>query len=476
MRTAPIRLMRRTEWLRRKSLENSKFFSRVPCEMVSKFQMRWKLLCRPAMICIMSIRLNPFIRALCFGFALVVISTAARAQEWSLTTADLNSSPVLLRGLSADGFRVAGIDGKTERTIPPDQFVSVQRPAVDEPPTPNFTLMLSNGDRLVGDPGAVVGERLTWLSPSLGKVSVPFNRLVAVSRGLNFSVPDEPPKQDVATLANGDSVAGVFTGCADQKITIQADAGPVAIPLDSVKRIAFAPTNAAADESHAYRIHLSDGTRFTVADVSFDGDQLKVTLKGKTPVVVSVPPSTVLGIEQINGPIGWLSSQIPTENVQTPYLSGAQTWPAKFDLAVDGAPLSFDGRTYDRGIGVHAYSRLTFAIDPQWTAFRTQYAIDSHRDEPRKYADVTVRIKLDDKVVHEEKHVHEGVISNLILFELKGARTLTLECDYGDAGDTQAHLDWLQPALLRSLPVPVVTPTAQPATQPGTQPVIAPAP
>lgn len=412
----------------------------------------------------MSTRLRRFIRVMFFALAVVPLSAAVRAEEWSLTTADLHPEPALPRALSPDGFRVATPDGKTERTIPLDQFVSVQRAPAEEPPTPNFTLMLSNGDRLVGDPGPVVGERLTWLSPSLGKVPVPFNRLVAISRGLNFSVPDEPPKQDVATLANGDTVAGVFTGVADQKVTIQADAGPVAIPLDGIKRIAFAPTAATADVSRAFRIRLADGTVFTVADANFDGDQLKVTLKGKNPVTLNLPMSTVLGIEQTNGPVCWLSSQSPAENVQTPYLSGAQAWPAKFDSAVDGSPLSFNGRGYDRGIGVHAYSRLTFAIDPQWTAFRTQYAIDSHRDEPRKYADVTVRIKLDDKVVHEEKHVHEGVISNVISFELKGAKTLTLECDYGDAGDTQAHLDWLQPALLRALPPATTNPAA---TQPA---------
>jgi len=36
--------------------------------------------------------------------------------------------------------------------------------------------------------------------------------------------------------------------------------------------------------------------------------------------------------------------------------------------------------------------------------------------------------------------------------DLKGAKSLTLEADFGDAGDTQAHLNWLQPALLRETP------------------------
>jgi hypothetical protein len=414
----------------------------------------------------MSTRFTHWISLLLLALAMIALPPAAHADDWSLTAADLVPLPAVPRGLSAAGFRFVDADGKTDHTLPLDQFVSIQRSATDQPPTPNFTLVLSNGDRLVGDPGEVVGERLTWLSPTLGKVPVAFNRLVAINRGLNVAVPDEPPRQDVATLSNGDTVAGVFTGSADLKITIQGDNGPVNLSLDNIKRIAFAPTGAvaAADDARSFRIRLTDGSTLTVADVSLENEQVKITLKGKNATMVTLPMTGVLGIEQTNGPISWLSSHTPVENIQTPYFSGARTWPAKFDVAVDGSSMCVNGHTYDRGIGVHAYSRLTFNIDPKWAAFRTQYAIDSHRDEPMRYADVTVRIKLDEKVVCEEKHVREGVLSKQVLLDLKGAKTLTLECDYGDAGDTQAHLDWLQPALLRAMPAP------SPATRPSTPP------
>ena len=34
----------------------------------------------------------------------------------------------------------------------------------------------------------------------------------------------------------------------------------------------------------------------------------------------SVPLTSVVSIEQVNGPVIWLSSLPPSENVQTPYL------------------------------------------------------------------------------------------------------------------------------------------------------------
>jgi hypothetical protein len=397
------------------------------------------------------------------------------AQEWTLTTADFKSTTVQLRGLSADGFKILSLDTKTERVVPLNQFVSVSRPAGDEPVVPaSFTLALTNGDRLTGEPGSVANEKLTWLSPSLGSVPIPFSKLLCINRGLNVSVPDDQPKQDIATLANGDTVSGVFTDCADLKVTMQADAGPTSLPLESIKRIVFAASGSHGvnDSARAFRVRLADSSILTVADAKSDGTKLTLILAGKNATTVEVPMTSVLGIEQLNGPVGWLSSMIPTENVQTPYLGGDISWPAKFDRSVDGSPLSFNGHIFDHGIGVHAYSRLTYAIDPQWKVFRTLYAIDSQRDQPRKYADVTVRIKLDDKVVQEEKHFREGVLSPVVLLDLNGAKTLTLECDYGDAGDTQAHLDWLAAAFLHEKPAAATEPAAtQPAaTQPTTAP------
>jgi hypothetical protein len=389
----------------------------------------------------------------------------ATAQEWSITTADFQTRPGTVRSLSSDGLAITWLKNQQQEVIPLNQFVSVQRSGGTEPQVePNFTLALRGGDRLVGEPGPVVGEQLTWMSPSLGKVLIPFNRLICINRGLSLSVPDDLPKQDTVTLANGDSVAGVFSNCADLKVKIQTDNGETALPLDSVKRIVFAATGSGpTDSARAFRVRLADATLITVTDAAFDGTKLKLTLRGKDAGVVELPITSVTGIEQMNGPLGWLSSMTPTENVQTPYLAGSVSWPARFDLSVDGAPLCFDGKIFEHGIGVHAYSRLVFAIDPQWKFFRTQYAIDSRRDQPRRFADVTVRIKLDDKVVREQQHLRAGELSPVVELELNGAKTLTLECDFGSAGDTQAHLDWLEPAFLHEHVEPATAPTT---TQP----------
>ena len=277
---------------------------------------------------------------------------------------------------------------------------------------------------------------------------------------LSYFTPEESDRVSGALGGGGLTVAAVtarafLAGCGGGKLTVQsADAGATDVPLANVARVAFAAAGGGggAAPGQAFRVRLSDGSAVTAAAVTVDGGAVSLTLAGRAVKPVLLKLSDVVAVEQLNGPVGWLSSRDPTEAVQVPYVGGAPPWPARFDAAVDGSPLAFAGRPFDHGIGVHAYSRLTFAVDPAWAAFRTQYAVDSRRDSPRLLADVTVRIKVDGRVVHERRDVRAGVLSPVVQVDLAGAKTLTLECDYGPNGDTQAHLDWLQPALLRTAP------------------------
>ncbi len=395
------------------------------------------------------------------------IASAASAQDWTITTADFRSQPATLRSLSADGVGISTAGSTTQpvaSTVPLDQFVSAVRSAQSTGTGAPFTLLLSGGDRLAGTPGGVADEKLTWNSPMLGKLNIPLRRLVALGHGDGAAAPDQPPKQDIVTLANGDVVSGVLTDCTGQTITISTDGGPVNVPLSSVNKAVFAATTAGGVESahHGFRVRLADGSAVSAVDVSISQNHLSLTLEGKPPQNVSLDLSQVVGVEQIDGPVCWVSSLAPVENLQVPYFGSSASWPARFDESVDGTPIQFNGRRFDHGIGVHAYSRLSFAIEPGWAGFRTQYGIDQQSGSPRPLADVTVRIRLDDKVVYEQPHVRGGTLSGVVALELNGAKRLTLEADYGDSGDIQAHLDWIEPALLRQ--------ALQPANPPATAP------
>ena len=265
---------------------------------------------------------------------------------------------------------------------------------------------------------------------------------------------DQPLARDLVQLANGDRVEGVVTGISPDKITLTVNGDATPIQLDAIAAIRFAT----AGQSHppadrGFRIRLTDGSSFIASEVKLDGQELILTLADQSNRRLKL--DAVSAIEQVNGPLLWLSSLKPVEDKQIPQFD--LTWPTRMDRGVTGARIRF-GRIYDHGIGVHAKSILTFSLEgpyQSYKAFRTQYAIDDDGD----LADVTVRIRLDDRTVHTQEHVKAGKLSPVILLPLDGAKKLTLEVDYGENGDTQDRFNWIEPALLRDRPE---TPTTQP--------------
>ena len=87
---------------------------------------------------------------------------------------------------------------------------------------------------------------------------------------------------------------------------------------------------------------------------------------------------------------------------------------------------------------------MRWSLDGAAKTFVARYAIP----EGRSVADVTVRIKLDDKIVFERAHVHSGPPSDFVQLPLGGAKSLTLEVDFGETFDVQDDLYWIEPALL----------------------------
>jgi hypothetical protein len=443
------------------------------------------------------------IRALLFCLLPSALCLTAHAQDWTLSTADFRTEVVGLRAIDEKGVHVTW-QGHA-RLIPPEEFVQLDRGstgaavAAAAERTPKFMLMLTGGDHVGGEPVKIEDDRLTWRNASVGELVIPLSQVAAIAKP--GQVVDVAKRTDDAVLlSNGDGVTGVLVGISADKVQIKsvsagADDPPTSVPLDSVLMVQLASTAPATDPAslkgqQAYRVRLDDGSSLVATSLTLADDKLLVKIGGAgdaRPLAVSA----VAGIEQVNGPVSWLTSRTPTEDLQVPFVGSAAVgaaagggepslWRTRVDAAdVAGAPLVVGGRTFKRGIGVHSYSRLVYPLDGSYKAFRTRYGINDSLTR----ADVTVRILAGDKVVHEAKKVRPSVLSPVVAVELpKTAKTLTLEVDYGDGIDVEDRLNWLEPALLREMPKPEPppeSPTTQPqpatkaavSTQPASKPV-----
>jgi hypothetical protein len=121
------------------------------------------------------------------------------------------------------------------------------------------------------------------------------------------------------------------------------------------------------------------------------------------------------------------------------------------DRSVLGDELRAGGAQYRRGIGMHAPSLLTFALDGSYRALRGRVAIDDSTlvNPTSARGSVVFRVRADGKVLWESPLVRGGDPALVLpALELSGKRELALEVDpAGDfAGD---RADWLDLVLIR---------------------------
>lgn len=425
-------------------------------------------------------------RPILIASLLLLLSAPLLADEgWTLQTADFRDETVTLVKFDEGGARVipAGMSGQT--LIPMESVLKLERagahlaaPAVKG----KYNLFLLGGDHIAGELAGMQDEMLTWRSASLGDVKIPVRQLRAISRLETPPGMNEDRKEDQVLLVNRDTVRGIVTTITvgdDKKVNVQAGGDVVPVPLSAVQTIYFASAGRPFNpEARAFRVRFMDDSSLTAPGAIATGETLTLRLADGSRR--ELPLIAVRSIEQINGPLSWLSTHVPMINEQV-WFSEA-TFPAQMD-----GPMAAGGQTFTRGISVHADSKLVYALDGGYKVFRTRFAVDALRNaRSGTIANVTVRVLLDDRPVFEEKGVRAGKVWPMMSFDLGDAKTLTLEVTHNDPTASQAWLDWIEPALLRNKPLPppvappvkarVAPPVLRPvATRPGTAPAMTPA-
>jgi hypothetical protein len=366
--------------------------------------------------------------------SLLAIAAPARADDWTLTNAQLALSPQQLTTITDQGITAP-------TPIPWTNILQLSRTIPATPPDP-YRLFLIGGDRLFGAATGVVDEKLIWKNSLLGQFTLPLDRAAAIVRG-----PDVPQTladartDDVVQLSNNDTAHGIVTNVCALGVTLQSGDSTTTLPWTTVTAVLFSSSPQPPTPTRMFRLTLADDSTFSISSVALAGGKFTLSLPDQT--TRQIDAASVSSIEQLNGPLTWLTDLSPTENIYKPYFT--EWFPARFDQTLDGKPIGQKFAGFHHGIGCHAYSRISYALDPQYTGFRTQFAVDSDSS----LADVTVRILLDGKPAFEQKNLKAGQIYPITTIPLAGAKTLTLEADYGENFATQSRFVWLDPALLR---------------------------
>jgi alpha-galactosidase len=107
--------------------------------------------------------------------------------------------------------------------------------------------------------------------------------------------------------------------------------------------------------------------------------------------------------------------------------------------AKDGTPLSIGGKRYDKGLGVHAASLVTYRLNGACTAFDSDIGVD---DEASAVASVTFRIWADGDKLFDSGVVKGKTAAQSAHVDLTNKTELSLFVDNGGDDRHQDHVDW----------------------------------
>jgi hypothetical protein len=281
---------------------------------------------------------------------------------------------------------------------------------------------------------------VVWLAPPdlAGKPELFLRRLAQQER-----------TQDILLRTNGDKIEGTFKGLKDQVFRIEVKGQKVVeVSQNKVAALAFNTELVSRERPKGIHGHLvlEKGCRLLITSARLEDNG--TALWGKLPfgATFTVALDQVAALDYRQGCATYLSDLKPTSYRHTPFLG--ETWPYVADGSVANRPLQLGGNTYDKGLGMHSQSRLTYAIPSGSRFFESLVGFDEATGRKGR---ARIRVLLDGKPANigREKELTGRDKPLAVRVDVSKARELTLVVDFGSRGDVQAHVNWVDARLIK---------------------------
>ena len=386
----------------------------------------------------------------------VVLGQQSEAQAFVVTTA----APKSVRGRVervGDGWAVAiRTDGPEPVAVPKGDLVGLRRADRPLPAWPRGpVVVLANGDHI----GATVtggNDRVVRVAPRLpgrgnpADWSFPLTSLAAVwVTAPPAETPADPAaypwaegsnRRDAVLLRNGDVLRGTVEEFTDAPaVRVKVGTAVSTVPLDQVAAVAFDPASARVRKPKGpfARAVLADGSRVSLAAAKTDG----TTLTGSTPsgTAVELPVVQLVALDVFQGKAVYLSDLKPKKAAAEGF--NGLAWPWVADRSVKGHPLRVGADTFDKGLGTHPATTLTYDLGGKYRRFEAVVGLDPATGR-RGVADV--RVLIDGKAVPAGglKGLTAATSPVAVAADVTGAKELTLVVEFGPGGDVQADVNW----------------------------------
>lgn len=382
----------------------------------------------------------------CLG--MVILSAGILRADWSLTTADFATT----KRITVNQWSLKeGISHTTEdsklATLPTRQVAQLDLDTTPAPGDTKWQLTLRSGDVLRGEPLAINTQgagSLTFKTPELPTLEIPLKNVA------NLAAKDAKPAntntltdKDELRFRTGDTLQGVLVGLDEGKLSMQSDLGNTDVKLDNVDRLTFGgATPARSIPALSARLGFVSGSTLTTG--SFSWTLGKITFTDPAGQERTCTADQLVSVRILGGRIVWLTELDPAKEEQTSLLG--TRWPLQVNRNVTGGPLLLAGNRFERGLGVHTRSVLTYNLDGSFTNFSLRCGLD---DSAVPHGQANLAIVLDGKKLWEAKTMNAGQISPPLNLPIVDGHTLELRAELAGKLDVLGRVDWVDVVLVR---------------------------
>ncbi len=208
-----------------------------------------------------------------------------------------------------------------------------------------------------------------------------------------------------------------------------------------------------SDEGSGERVAvtLAGGGRISGSLVQLGPPEVGVKIRIGDGAAVQLPGSIVNEVSLADGSFRFLGDVVPSERGSSSPFDDELgfVWPMRVDRNCRGGLLSVGGEVFDRGLGVHAPSRVAWNVAGEWSSLRLMCGVDDSGQSGARAGAVRFRVIGDGKILWERDVLRTGVeAARPPSIPLAGVQKLTLEVD--PAGDfVLDRANWIRPMLLR---------------------------
>lgn len=382
----------------------------------------------------------------------LLIANVSRAEP-TVTCVLLDGTRIDVQSLSITGDRVTGTGAPTDLTLDDLQRIEVSN-ADDTPDTKATTLAELRGSGHLWARQISITDEKAHIEWSGGQpLVVPVDSLRSLLLDIETdraefdkSLATPSAELDRLFLKNDrdqlDSIPGLIESLDAEQLKIDVSGQIRTIPRGRIHGIIFAQPVAAKTEPRCL-VKFLDGSRLGGDKLSLGSG--KATLSQGPNIDAQFAWSSVENVTIRSSHLAYLSDLTPVKEEHSPLVT--LPFPARRDQSVSGRALRIGKEAFDKGLGVHARSALTFATDGKWNLFAAQIGLDA---EAHGKGDCVFQVLADGKSIFERRVNNKDASPIELKLPIIGCRELTLLVEPGANLDLADHANWCEARLIKN--------------------------